>query len=66
MKLFIGLKKNILLPDSQIIVTEQKSGKAGLKLTIIRYSKLSKDGGTAFQQKGTYIKFNIKQVNQGT
>lgn len=45
MKLFIGLKKNILLPDSQIIVTEQKSGKAGLKLTIIRYSKLSKDGG---------------------
>ena len=45
MKLFIGLKKNILLPDSQIIVIEQKSGKAGLKLTITRYSKLSKDRG---------------------
>lgn len=35
--------KSILLPDSQNIVIEQESGKAGLKLTSTRYSKLSKD-----------------------
>ena len=35
--------KSILLPDSQNIVIEQESGKAGLKLTITGYSKLSKD-----------------------
>lgn len=35
--------KNILLPDSQMIVIEWESGKAGLKLTTTRYSKLSKD-----------------------